>query len=144
MFIIPFVHTVIQQNNINQTNINVNIIKILTIGGKSLWEENDKSLDIDNDILKPNDLYLKGQIIKLNKNTCLCEIDTVKTKIDDFYKWEELAYTDNDTFCWKRYVQLIDNKNNNWLNIPNNEKLGTIPVKTIINKIFEKKEKNTK
>jgi hypothetical protein len=141
MFIIPFVHTVVQQNNINQSNINVNIIKILTIGGKTVWEENNSSLDIDNDILKPNDLHRKGQIIKLNTNTYLCEIDTTKTNIDDFYKWDEISYSDNDTFCWRNYVQLVDNKNNNWLNIPNNEKLGTIPVKTIITKIFEKKGK---
>jgi hypothetical protein len=143
MFIIPFIHTIVQQNNINQTSINVNVIKILTIGGKLVWEESDL-LDIDNDILKPNDLHLKGRIIKLNNNTYLCEIDTSKINIDNFYKWEEIPYTDNDTFCWRSYVQLIDNKNNNWLNIPNSEKLGNISVKTIISKIFEKKENNTK
>ena len=70
----------------------------------------------------------------------MCEIDAVKTVIDNFYKWEEIGYDDEETFCWKTYIQLFDNKNNNWLNIPDEEKLANISVKTIIKAIFEQKE----
>ena len=43
MFIIPFIH-----NTITQNLIQINIIKILTIGGYQLWEENNiKNLDKD-------------------------------------------------------------------------------------------------
>ncbi len=140
MFIIPFTHTVVNQPNINQASINVNIIKILTIGGKYIWQEDD-NLDIDKDILRPNDLYRTAKkVIKLSKNIYLCEIDTVKTDVDNFYKWEEIAYDDNETFCWKTYIQLFDAKNNNWLNIPDDEKLANVSVKTIIKTIFEQKE----
>jgi hypothetical protein len=141
MFIIPFVHTVINQPNINQTTININTIKILTIGGRNIWQE-ENILDIDKDILNPNDLYrATKKTIKLSNNIFLYEIDANKTNIDNFYKWEEIDYDDTETFCWKTYIQLFDTKNNNWLNIPDDEKLENISVKNIITAILKEKEK---
>ena len=55
MLILPFIHSVISNNTNN--NFKVNVIKVLTIGGNTIWEE-DNSLHIDNDILNPNDIYL--------------------------------------------------------------------------------------
>ena len=83
MFIIPFVHTVINQPNINQTTININTIKILTIGGRNIWQE-ENILDIDKDILNPNDLYrATKKTIKLSNNIFLYEIDANKTNVLD-------------------------------------------------------------
>ena len=45
MLILPFIH-----NIINNNNFEVNVIKVLTVGGQTLWEEKN-NLHIDNDIL---------------------------------------------------------------------------------------------
>ncbi len=133
MFILPFIH-----NTINNNNFEVNIIKILTIGGKNLWEESD-SLDIDKDILTPNDIYRKNNIIHINKNIYLCEVDIEKTKIEDFYKWEEIDINDSEIFCWRTYYYFTDINKSLWLEIPDSEKIGKYKIKEIIQKIIQKK-----
>jgi phage tail protein X len=52
MFIVPFIHKVVTQNNLQ-----INVFKVLTIGGSELWEE-ENGLNIDKDILNPNDIYV--------------------------------------------------------------------------------------
>jgi hypothetical protein len=131
MLILPFTHEVRKQNNLN-----IHIIKILTIAGKNIWEESDK-LNVDKDILNPNDIYRKGDITKINKNICLCEVDIHKTCIDNFYKWEEVDGNDSDTFCWRKFIYFIDNNNESWLNIPDNEKLGRYRINEIIKPILK-------
>ena len=133
MLILPFIHNVVNQNNIQ-----INTIKILTIGGRGIWEE-DNSLNIDKDILNSNDIYRKGAIIKFDKQLQMCEVDTEKTRINDFYKWEEVAFEDTETFCWRTYIYLTGDNNSNWLDIPKNELLGKYSVRDIIKKIIQKK-----
>jgi hypothetical protein len=135
MFIIPFIHNISKQTH---NNINIHTIKILTIGGRQLWKENSK-LDIDNDILIPNDIYRIGDIIKLGKNIKLCKVDSSKTNINDYFKWEEININDTDTFCWRTYIQIIDINNHNWLNIPDNEKIDKFVLKDIIDTIIKAK-----
>jgi hypothetical protein len=132
MLILPFIH-----NTISNNNFEVNSIKILTIGGQNLWEENN-SLHIDNDILNPNDIYRKGHIINDN-SLYLCEVDTNLTKIEDFYKWEEINLNDSETFCWKTYYYFTDTNKTSWLEIPDSEKIGKYKIKEIIKKIILKK-----
>jgi hypothetical protein len=132
MLIVPFIHNILHKNNIQ-----VNIIKILTIGGRYIWEEDD-SIDLDTDILNSNDIYRKGQIIKLGNNLQLCEVDTIKTNIQDFYKWEELTIEDIDTFCWRTFIYLTGNSGDNWLDIPENEMLSKYKIKHIVDKIIQR------
>jgi hypothetical protein len=108
MLIVPYIHKVTNQNNIN-----IHSIRILTIGGKQIWEEKD-SLNIDKDILNPNDIYRKNDIIKIDKKLILCEVDMEKTNINDIYKWSEIDINDNETFCWRDYIYFIGNDNENW------------------------------
>jgi hypothetical protein len=133
MFIVPFTHNIVKHN---QNNINIHIIRILTVGGRQLWEENSK-LDVDNDILIPNDIYRTGDIIKFGRNIKLCKINTNKTNINDYYKWDEISINDTDTFCWRTIIQFIDINNNNWLNIPYNEKIDRFLLNDIINTIIK-------
>lgn len=133
MFIIPFTHNIIDQNTFK-----INVIKLLTIGGNSLWEENN-SLNLDKDILNPNDIYKRGTQIKFDKNTYLCEVDCEKTNISDFYNWDEIDLKDTDTFCWRSYFYLTGNDNISWLNIPENEKLSKYLVKDLVRTIVHKK-----
>jgi hypothetical protein len=133
MIILPFIHKITNNNSFE-----VNVIKILTIGGQTLWEENN-SLHIDNDILNPNDIYRINNIIKFDKDLQLCEVDTKKTKISDFYKWEELSLNDNETFCWKTFYYFTGTDNICWLEPPVSEKIGKYNIKDLINRIIKKK-----
>ena len=133
MLILPFTHNVINQNSIQ-----IHTIKVLTIGGLKIWEE-DNSLDLDKDILNPNDIYRKGTTIKFDKQLQICEVNTEKTKINDFYKWDEIAIEDKETFCWRIYAYITGNGSVNWLDIPTSEMLGNYKVKELIAKIIQKK-----
>jgi hypothetical protein len=133
MLILPFIH-----NIINNSTFKVNTIKFLTIGGKFIWEEKN-NLDINLDILNPNDIYTKIQPINFDKKLQLCEVDTQKTIISEFYRWEEINIEDTDTFCWRTYYYLTNADDICWLNIPENEKLGSYKVKDLIQSIVLKK-----
>ncbi len=131
MLILPFTHEVIKQNAFN-----IHIVKLLTIGGKDMWDE-PSNLNIDNDILIPNDIYRKGNIIKFKNNIQLCEIDTNKTNINDFYKWSEIDINDTETFCWRVFYNFIDDNNQVWLNIPDNEKISNYKLNEIVKMIIK-------
>jgi hypothetical protein len=133
MFIVPFTHDIVDQNTIK-----INIVRILTIGGSALWEENN-SLHLDNDILNPNDIYRRNKPLKFNKNTYLCEVDCEKTNISDFYKWEEIELNDSETFCWRTYIYLTGSDNMTWLDIPETEKINNYLVRDIVRAIIQKK-----
>lgn len=113
----------------------IHSIRILTIGGTQLWEEAD-NLDIDCDILESNDIYRKGPIHVIN-NLRLCEVDTERTAIADFYKWNELPVQDHDTFCWRNMYHIVGDRGDSWLDIPTKEKLGTIPMSHVMNAILQ-------
>jgi hypothetical protein len=132
MLIIPFIHNITKLNNLD-----VHCIRILTIGGKSIWEEKGK-LDLDSDILNPNDIYRKNTF-KLDRNTYICEIDIEKTNINDMYKWSEIDINDNETFCWRDFMYFSGKNNENWLNIPKSEKIGNINIDKLVSFILEKK-----
>lgn len=120
MFIIPFTHL---KSTITQHNIDINRFTILTLGGKHLWTEND-SLDLINDILHPNGIFLTKSPIKY-KNYYLCEVDILKTDLNDFYKWEEIELKDEECFCWRTFYTFGNGLDLcSWLPIPENESLG--------------------
>jgi hypothetical protein len=131
MFIIPYMYKVTKENNVS-----VHAIHLLTIAGKHLWEE-ESHLDIDHDILEPNELFRKGDIQTILKHVKLCEIDKEKTNVHDFYKWREVASQDDSTFCWKSYFHLEGDKRDSWLPIPPREMIGSHSVSKIIEAILE-------
>lgn len=133
MFILPFTHSLINHNNLE-----VNVIKVLTIGRQNLWEEK-ASLHIDNDILNPSDIYRTETVIKYDKHLQLYEVDIERTNISDFYKWDELELNDSETFCWKTFYYFTGNNKLSWLNVPDNEKIGNYSIKNIINAIIQRK-----
>jgi len=107
MFIIPYVETTTEINTIHVT-----IYRILMIGGTRLWQE-DISSNIEDRILHPNDIYLTGAPYISASNVALCRVDTKKTRMDDYYMWEDLGENDDNTFCWRTFY-MIDKK---WLSI---------------------------
>lgn len=116
MIIVPFIHKVT-----NQKDMNVHSIRILTVGGKDLWEESKGSVK---NLLQSNGIYSKKT--KKKDNIYLCEVDTIKTDINDIYKWSELDINDRETFCWRDYIFLKGINNECWLQYPKNEMILTI------------------
>jgi len=107
MIIIPYIHTTKMINMIP-----VHSYTILTIGGIQLWEE--QSIESPNQLLEANDLYTES--IQKHGDIYLCSIDLRKTKIADFYTWNEIAETDTDLFCWRTLYTFGDRQN--WLPHP--------------------------
>jgi len=114
MIIIPFIHKLISEKDMD-----IHSIRMLTIGGKYLWEEESKQVK---DILHSNGIY--GSI-KKNKNIYLCKVNK-KTDINDMYLWKELDANDDTTFCWRDYVYFTGKNKECWLNI--SEKIGDISL----------------
>lgn len=133
MFIVPFIHKITQE-----PNLAIHSITLLTVGGKHLWEENN-SLNIDEDILNPNDIWRKGTVLTPDKVLKLCEVDTDKTITTDFYKWNEISINDEETFCWRSYIYLLGAKGESWLNVPKSERIGNVDLNKLISAIIHRK-----
>jgi len=133
MFIVPFICKVSKQHNMT-----IYSIHILTIGGTQLWEEEDH-LRTQEDVLEPNDIYSKANIRTVD-TLRLCEVDTDRTHIADFYKWSELPAHDRETFCWRDFYYIAGHKQDtqdSWLDIPSKERLGSISVAKLVRAILE-------
>jgi hypothetical protein len=133
MLIVPYIHKIIQRNNIK-----IHKISILTVGGKDLWEESNE-LDINTDILNMNDIYSK-YLYKIGNNIILCDVDDVKTNVRDMYNWKEITLNENDMFCWRDYYLFVGSNDSNWLNISKKEKIGNMSVRNLLFSIINNKE----
>jgi len=102
--------------------------QILTIGGVALWEECN-SLHIIKDILQPNGIHVMCKPIR-HKQWMLCEVDSTKTVMDDFYKWEDNV--DPEMFCWRTFYKIEGKDGHSWLPIPIHETLGEYSCKEIL------------
>jgi hypothetical protein len=131
MIIIPFIHRVKQI-----AQMQISVFQLLTVGGTMPWKEDDH-LDIEQDILEPNGIYLKGKPIRLN-HTYLCPVDTDKTNLTDFYQWNEISSDDHDTFCWRTfYIAGESSDYRGWLPIPSKEGFGPHRYTELFDKIHE-------
>ncbi len=131
MFIVPFIYKVSKQNNMT-----IHSIHILTIGGTQLWEEEDH-LRPREDVLERNDIYGKGPILAVDKFR-LCDVDTERTQIADFYKWKEIAVHDRETFCWRDFYHISGpNSKDSWLDAPSKEYLSHVPISQLLHTILQ-------
>ena len=133
MFIVPFIY-----KETKQPYMTVHAIQILTIGGRELWEEAN-GLCIDTEVLEPNELYHKGPVYR-SKHLHLCEVDTERTVVNDFYRWKELGIEDRETFCWRDFYYFVGEKKESWLDIPLKETLSEMPIAHVIEDILRAKK----
>jgi hypothetical protein len=105
MILLPYIYHVTTLQSIP-----VHSYTILTIGGTQLWTESDSTVT---DILECNDLYTDH--VTETPDICLCSINTDKTVLTDFFKWNEIS--DSDTFCWRTLYTFGEKQN--WLPHPN-------------------------
>ena len=109
-------------------------IKILTIGGHTLWQEDDHH-NVEVDILQPNGIYLEIPPTQLNHHLYFCKVDPHKTNLSDFYKWEEISADDTTTFCWRSLY--IFGETAEWLPIPDTEQINGLPILQLFDMIQE-------
>ena len=114
MFIIPFIH-----NKPKHASQHIHQYYILTIGGTELWSDPD-IINIEADILLPSGIHIHGSPFTLN-GAIFCEVDTSKTIMSDFYKWDEISIEDRSTFCWRTFYT-FDSKD--WLPTPKHASIG--------------------
>lgn len=112
MFIVPYIH-----NKQSIDTFTVHTIQILCEAGVNLWEEDD-SINIMEDILLENELFIHNNthpVKKLINNNAVyfCKIDTNRTDITNFYKWNEIDIKDN-IICWRTIFD-IDNAHEKWI-----------------------------
>ena len=121
MILLPYIHRVKIVNHIP-----VHSYTILTIGGTQLWVED--SIEDLQQILINNDLYTDS--IQKHDNIYLCSINIEKTKITDFYTWNEIS--NPDIFCWRTLYTFGEHQN--WLPHPTG-KIGILTYQSICSMI---------
>jgi hypothetical protein len=101
MFLIPFIYKKIE---------NIYAVYIFHIFLKKgvLFLDLEKS-EIDS-FCKNNDLYFKKK--KIVGNKCFLQIDTTKTKMEEFYTY----YENSEDECWRRFV-LVGNYTEDFLHV---------------------------
>ena len=124
MILLPYIH----KTSVVNTMI-IHTFTILTIGGVELWEDDNMDLEVK-EILEQNDIFTDS--VKKLGDVYLCKVDPQKTKLTDFYKWNEI--TDTSTFCWRTLYTFGDN--HNWLPHPAESMSGYL-YKDICSMIIE-------
>lgn len=105
MFIIPFIHKKIQQQQMP-----IHQYQFLTVGGTALWMEENTTMNtttIETEYLLPSGIHAKTCIVK--DEMVFCEVDTEKTNMADFYTWKEISIDDRETFCWRTFYTFGSN-----------------------------------
>ena len=121
MFILPFIH---KKTTIRGTPVSIFHLLLM---GSSLWEEDDQ-LDLIHDILEPNGLILSGNSISKN-GVRYCPMDP-NTKLEDYYRWEEVPLDTTDTFCWKTIYSM--GEGSKWLPVPIDSSIGSLMTRDVI------------
>jgi hypothetical protein len=84
---------------------------ILTIGGTMLWNTEETTSQSVKQLLAENDIAIHS--LQKQKQIFLCKVDTEKTNMADFYKWNEVT---DSTFCWRTLYTF--GQNQRWLPHP--------------------------
>ena len=112
MKVIPFI---LKEGSVPKLKV-YKISLFLANGGQSVWELDDtfeKKSDIE-EYLELNGLFVEKMIVK--EDCTYCKIDTKKTKLSDFYLWEEVNEDPAKRLfeCWRNYYYFYDSSYAAW------------------------------
>ena len=108
MKLIPFI---LKKSSVPKLKV-YKITVFLAHGGQSVWEvDDDSSLDQH---LESNGLFLEKTFQK--GDYIYCKINTEKTRLSDFYMWEEIQEDSTKKLfeCWRSYYYFFDSSNAEW------------------------------
>ena len=87
----------------------------LAQGGRRLWETNETTItqrELLEYYLEPNDLH--ADHIHFAKDIIYIKINPEKTKLDEFYSWEETNKMQQKPECWRNFYFFTDENNASW------------------------------
>ena len=88
----------------------------LSHAGKSIWDEAGSFTKtiIQREFCESNDLFPKAIVVDTSKQIAYIQIDTEKTKISDFYTWEEALSKPEKPECWRNFYFMQDKESIFW------------------------------
>lgn len=125
MIIAPYIHKKTNIKIPGQNDIYLHKITLLCDGGEKPWIEEDY-VDPLVDCFNANDLFITGKLKQKNK-IVFGEIDTIKTKINLMYNYEEIEPGD-EMLCWRDFIVVTDPTGNPLISIPDVFREVLIPL----------------
>lgn len=110
MKIVPFV---LKQRKEVLTMVSLKLF--LAHSGKGLWKTEEPSLSpkqVEEEYLLPNGLIPK-RIFQVS-SILYVEIDSEKTRFEDFYTWEEALSNPEKPECWRNFWFFTDSQEAEW------------------------------
>lgn len=90
----------------------------LSSAGKSVWKTDEPGLlsekDIRENYLEPNGFVVTKLVIEKQNQTAWIRIDQTKTKLSEFYTWEEALQSSSKPECWRHFYWMRDEKGSHW------------------------------
>lgn len=90
----------------------------LSHAGKSLWKTEESGMlsekQIREDYLDPNGLDAKHIVLDANAQAAWIYVDETKTKISEFYSWEEALASPQKPECWRNVYWMRDAQGCHW------------------------------
>jgi hypothetical protein len=106
MFIVPYyLETIASQSEFKLTTLWV----FLRENGTKVWETDEKKPTTEfilNEYLIPNGLY--GEVKYVKENALYFEVDTTKTKIQNFYNWIDEEVSEGNSEVWRPFFYVSD------------------------------------
>jgi hypothetical protein len=110
MKIIPFV-----LKETKETLTMTSLKLFLAHAGKGVWtteEANLSTKDIEQEYLLPNGLIPKRMFER--RSILYIEIDSNKTRFEDFYTWDEALCNTEKPECWRQFFFFKDEQGGEW------------------------------
>lgn len=111
MKILPFVLKHSHSSSLTITGLSL----FLSQAGKALWQTEEPTLSIkqlEQEYLLPNGLIPKQIVV--NGSVAYVEVDPEKTRLQDFYTWEEALSSGTKPECWRTFWFFTDETNAEW------------------------------
>lgn len=103
MKLIPYV---LSQRSLEHQKIDVyKIVVFLDKAGKSLWEAVAVASpeEINSEYLEPNGIFAQNIHIDEQMEVAWISVDAKRTKLSDFYNWEEASVHPEKPECWRDF-----------------------------------------
>jgi hypothetical protein len=112
MKLLPYILTNQQKKEFTVWKFDV----FLSHGGKSIWEEEGvlSKSKIQEDYCEANDIFINKLFMDTKKQIAYIQIDTKKTKVSDFYTYDEACLKVEKPECWRSFYFIQDRLNSYW------------------------------
>lgn len=114
MKLVPFILNQKKVNTFTITSCNL----FLSHAGKAIWKIDEPDTISKEMILKeylePNGFSVKKMFFDSSSRAMFVQIDAEKTKLSDFYSWEEALKNSSKPECWRTFYFIQDKEGADW------------------------------